>query len=90
MPGDPPTICEERIRLLRELSEGATSYAEKVREMVELAIAGRGSESNAARRQSRAAWDTAESSRIALFRHEADHFCDRAVESRSVQHLDSL
>jgi hypothetical protein len=85
MPGDAPTFCEERVRLLRELSEAATNYAERVREMVEHATAGREVECNAARRQCRAAWDTVEGSRLALSRHEADHFCDRAVEPRSVQ-----
>ena len=90
MPSDPPTICQERVRLLRDYREGTANYAEKVRELVELAIAGRESDSSAARRQCRAAWDTAESSRLALSRHEADHSCDRALESRSLQDLDSL
>jgi hypothetical protein len=83
-------ICEVRVRLLRDYNDAVSNYSEKVREMVELAIAGRESESSAARRECRAAWDTAESSRIALSRHEADHFCDRTMESRSVQDLDSL
>ncbi len=58
--------------------------------MIELAIAGREIESNAARRLCRAAWDIAETSRLALSRHEADHSCDRAEESYSVEDLDSL
>jgi len=90
MPSDPPTICRERGRLLREYSDAATNYAESVREMAELAIAGHETQSNAARRLCRAAWDTAENSRIALSRHEADHSCDRAGESRSVEDVDSL
>jgi hypothetical protein len=90
MPSDPPTICQERVRLIREYSDAANNYAESVREMAEFAIAGNESRSNAARRLCRAAWDTAESSRIALSRHEADHSCDRAGESRSVEDLDSL
>jgi hypothetical protein len=90
MPSDLPTICQERVRLLREYSDAATNYAERVREMAELAITGRESESNAARRLCRAAWDIAESSRLALARHEADHSCDRAGESHSVEDLDSL
>jgi hypothetical protein len=90
MPSDPPTICQERVRLLREYSDAATNYAESVRQMAEFAIAGHGSESNAARRMCRLAWETAESSRIALSRHEADHTCDRAGEFRGVEDLDLL
>jgi hypothetical protein len=90
MPSDLLSICEVRVRLLREYNDATTNYAERVRQMVELALAGRESESNAARRLCRVAWDTAESSRIALSRHEADHSCDRAGESRSVEDLDSL
>jgi hypothetical protein len=82
-------ICQERVRLLREYSDAATNYAGSVRETVELALAGRETESNAARRLCRAAWDTAESSRLALSRHEADHTCDRAGESRGVEGLDT-
>jgi hypothetical protein len=90
MPSDPPTICQERVRLLREYSDAAANYAGSVRQMADLAIAGRETESNAARRRCRAAWDTAESSRLNLSRHEADHFCDREGESRSVEDVDSL
>lgn len=88
MPSDPPTICQERVRLLRNYSDAATNYAGKVREMTELAIAGQEIESNAARRLCRAAWESAEGSRLALSRHEADHSCDRAGDFRSVEDLD--
>jgi hypothetical protein len=81
MPSDPPTICRERVRLLREYSDAAANYSESVREMAEFAIAGREIESNALRRLCREAWDTAESTRVALSRHEADHACDRAENS---------
>jgi hypothetical protein len=57
--------------------------------MVELAIQGKETESNAARALCRVAWDTAESSRIALARHEADHTCDRANNVRGMQDLDA-
>jgi hypothetical protein len=83
-------ICQERVRLLREYSDAATNYADSVREMVELAVAGHESESNAARRQCREAWDTAENSRLALSRHEADHTCDRTGEPLGVEDLDSI
>jgi len=81
MPSDLPTICQDRVRLLREYSDAASNYAGSVREMAELAIAGREIESNAARKLCREAWDTAESTRLALSRHEADHACDRAENS---------
>jgi hypothetical protein len=90
MPSNPSMICQERTRLLRDYSDAATSYSEKVREMADLALAGRDTESNAARRLCRTAWDTAESSRLALSRHEIDHSCDRASESCSVEDLDTL
>jgi len=83
-------ICQERVRLLREYSDAATNYAESVRQMAEHAIGGRGSESNTARRICREAWDTAESTRLALSRHEADHTCDRTGEPLGVEDLDSL
>jgi hypothetical protein len=56
MPSDPPTICQERVRLLREYSDAAANYAGSVRQMADLAIAGRETESNAARRRCRAAF----------------------------------
>jgi hypothetical protein len=90
MPSDLPKICQERARLLREYSDAATSYAKSVRDMVELAVASHETESNAARRVCREAWDTAESTRLALSRHEADHTCDRAGEPLGVEDLDSL
>lgn len=78
------------MRLLRDYRDAAVNYAGKVREMAELAIAGHETESNSVRRLCRAAWATAESSRLALSRHEADHSCDRAGEFRGVEGLDAL
>ena len=89
MPSDPPSICQERSRRLHSYRDAATNYAEKVRELTELAIAGRESESNDARRMCRLAWDTAESSRLALSRHEADHACAQGRDFRSAEDLDS-
>jgi hypothetical protein len=90
MPSDPPTICQERARLLSDYRNAATHYAGKVHEMAELAMAGLETECNAVRRLCRAAWETTESSRLALSRHEADHSCDRAREFRGVEDLGSL
>lgn len=84
MPRDLPPICQERARLLRDYSDSATDYAEKTRLMADLAIAGQETESNAARRLCREAWDLTESARLALSRHEMDHTCDRAGQFRSL------
>jgi hypothetical protein len=89
MPSDLSPICQERVRLLRDYSDAATHYARKVREMAQLAIEGKESESNAARALCRTAWDTLERSRLALARHEADHTCDRARNVRGMQDLDA-
>jgi len=85
MPSDLPPICQERVRLLEQYRDAVTNYADKVREMTELVIAGRESESSAARRLCRTAWDSAESSRLALSRHEADHACAQAGDFRGVK-----
>ncbi len=90
MPSDLPTICQERARLLREYSDAATNYAGNVRQMAELAMAGQEVDCSAARRLCRTAWDVVESSRLALWRHEADHNCDRAGEFRGVEDVDTL
>jgi len=83
-------ICQERVRLLYKYRDATTEYAGKVRDMTELAIRGQEAESNAKRALCRAAWDAAESSRLALARHEADHACDRATSSRSVEDVEDL
>jgi hypothetical protein len=83
-------ICQERVRLLGNYRDTATDYAGKVRELVELAMGGRESESNAQRVLCRAAWEACESSRLALARHEADHACDRAGNLRGVEGLDAV
>jgi hypothetical protein len=45
--------------------------------MTELLVTGLESEVAVLRRACRIAWDAAEKARIAVSRHEADHFCDR-------------
>jgi hypothetical protein len=89
MPSDLPPICQERVRLLRNYSDAATHYAGKVREMAQLAIQGKESESGAVRALCRTAWDAVESTRLVLARHEADHTCDRARNVRGMQDLDA-
>jgi hypothetical protein len=84
MLSDLPTICEERLRLLREYSEAASSYSTSVHEMAALVSSGQEVRANEARRSCRTTWDEAERSRLALYRHEADHNCARSVNVRNI------
>lgn len=84
MLSDLPEICEERRQLLRDYSEAVSDYAQHVRDMAGLVIAGEEVRANETRRISRTAWDKAEKSRLALYRHEADHGCTRAAEVRNI------
>lgn len=74
-----PEICQERSRLLNDYRETAGKYADVVREMANLAGAGLHSEVGLLRQGCRAAWEKVEKARLALFRHEADHQCDREM-----------
>lgn len=80
MPSDLPRICAERARLLREYSDAASAYAGGVRQLADFALAGDEVKTNELRRACRAAWNVAEQSRLALFRHESDHACDRGAD----------
>jgi len=84
MLSDLPTICEERLRLLREYSDAASEYSASVRDMAGFVSAGEEVRANELRRICRAAWDEAERSRLALYRHEADHNCARSARVRNV------
>jgi hypothetical protein len=84
MPSDLPTICEERLRLLREFSDAASSYSASVREMAAFVASGEEVQANQARRICRAGWEEAERSRLALYRHEADHSCARSAQVRNI------
>jgi hypothetical protein len=75
-----PEICQQRVRLLNDYRETAVSYADAVREMANLAGSGLHSEVALLRRACRAAWEKTEKARLALFRHEADHQCDREIQ----------
>ena len=72
-------ICEERERLLREHRDRAGVYADCVRLMADSAVSGLEELAGEVRRKCRAAWEETENSRLALYRHEADHLCDRDV-----------
>jgi hypothetical protein len=84
MPSDLPTICQERARLLRKYSDAVGSYAGSVREMAELVLLGEEVRAGETRRLSRTAWDLAEKSRLALYRHEADHGCANLANVRNI------
>jgi hypothetical protein len=77
-PSDLSTICQERARLLRKYSAAVADYAKSVRDMAELVLSGEEVRASEARRICRTGWDDAEQSRLALYRHEADHSCSRA------------
>jgi hypothetical protein len=75
-----PEVCQDRSRLLSVYRETAKIYAEAVGQMADLAGLGLHSEVSALRRVCRAAWEKAEQARMALYRHEADHQCDREFQ----------
>jgi hypothetical protein len=72
-------ICQERAQLLRKYADAVNHYATCVREMADLAMSGEEVRANQWRRLCRTGWDDAEKSRLALYRHEADHSCARAA-----------
>ena len=84
MPSDLPTICQERANLIRKYSDAVSAYAGNVREMASLVLMGEEVRANEMRRLSRTAWDLAEKSRLALYRHEADHGCASLANVRNV------
>ena len=84
MPSDLPTICRERERLLDKYREAANEYSRSVQAMADLVTSGDEVRANEARRLCRASWDAVEKSRLALSRHEADHNCSQAVNTRNV------
>jgi hypothetical protein len=70
-------MCTERLRLFGDYRESAIVYAAAVREMADRASSGLDSEMPGLRLVCKTAWNAAEAARLALFRHEADHCCDR-------------
>jgi hypothetical protein len=78
-PSDLSTICEERVRLLRTYADAVGRYAKSVREMADLVMSGEEARASEVRRSCRIGWDETEQSRLALYRHEADHSCARAA-----------
>lgn len=78
MVSDRQVACAERLRLVHDYSETTRIYADLVREMTGLIGCGLESEVDLLRRSCKIAWDAAERARLALFRHEANHSCNRS------------
>lgn len=70
-------ICPERKRLLTEYRDAVHNHYEAVRTLVDCITAALGSDVDLIRRNCRARLEQAEQARLALYRHEANHFCDR-------------
>jgi len=70
-------VCKERIRLAVDYRETTRIYADFVSKMPELVSLGSEYEVDLLRGLCRLAWEAAEKGRLALFRHERDHSCDR-------------
>ena len=70
-------MCSERLRLVTDYRETSRVYADSVRKMSDLAGLGIESEVDLLRRACKVAWEATERARLDLFRHEANHGCDR-------------
>jgi hypothetical protein len=70
-------ICPERSRLLADYQSSVDQYSKRVHELVEVIATGLGDDLHLVRRKLRSAFEATEKARMALYRHEADHFCDR-------------
>lgn len=71
-------MCQERLRLVADYRKATRAYADSVHKMTDLVSLGLDSEVSLLRRLCKAAWEAAEQARLALYRHEANHGCDRA------------
>lgn len=74
---NPLMTCPERRLLLQEYGKAVRTYHEAVRKFVDRTDEALGSDLDLIRLTCRKAWERAEQARLALYRHEADHFCDR-------------
>jgi hypothetical protein len=70
-------ICPERQRLLIDYRDATFRHSEAVCKLVEMIGLELNADFDLLRRNCRTALETAEQTRLALHRHEADHFCDR-------------
>jgi hypothetical protein len=70
-------MCCERLRFITDYRETTRIYADSVWEMTDLVGLGIDTEVDLLRRACKMAWDAAERARLALYRYEANHGCDR-------------
>ena len=70
-------VCPERLRLMNEFNEGLQSYAKLVEQSLNLLESGQKAELDALRKTARLAWGNVEEARLAVYRHETQHGCDR-------------
>ena len=70
-------MCSERLRLIVDYRDTTRTYADSVRILTDLVGLSVESDAELLRRACKRAWDAAERARMSLFRHEADHGCDR-------------
>lgn len=72
-------MCPERKRLLLQYIDAIKAYYEAVRILAEIGGAALGADVQVIRINCRKALLLAEEARLALMRHEADHFCDSCL-----------
>ena len=77
MPADRQPACEQRLALVRDYHNSTKTYADSVAKLSELIHCGLDTETDLLHRMCRTAWEAAEKARMALFRHEANHGCNR-------------
>ncbi len=67
--------CVERLQLVNNYNDCVHAYATLVQDIRDLIETGFQTEVEVLSRTCRTAWGAAETARLALFRHEADHYC---------------
>jgi hypothetical protein len=70
-------MCRERQRLLHAYGDATRQYSQAVERLVQAIGQGLYSDFDVLRRACRKMHETSEHARMELYRHEADHFCDR-------------
>lgn len=70
-------VCPERLLRVRGLSDAVRTYADVVGKLGDLVGLGLESEVEVLRRKCRYARQVVEEARLALYRHEANHCCNR-------------
>lgn len=73
------------MRLLIDYREATHKYAESVRDLTESAALVLGDDVELLRRACWKAWEQAERARVALVRHEGNHFCDQDYRGAKVR-----